>query len=92
MIDYINSHEHKFSKGVYKTLSTLENKFSEVDATLKARIGNKETYSFMFDLSNINYKELDGDLNKFENAIKLYLDKQMVIHSDIIAKVYAMIS
>ena len=88
MIDYVNSHEHKFAKGVYKNLSTLENKFSEVDAILKARIGNKETYSFMFDISNINYKELDGDLNKFENAIKLYLDKNMVIHSDIIAKVY----
>lgn len=89
MIDYINSHEHKFGKGIYKNLSTLENKFSEVDAILKSRIGNAETYSFMFDISNVNYKELNGDLIKFENAIKLYLDKQKVIHSDVIAKVYA---
>ena len=88
-IDYVNSQEHKFAKGVYKTLSTIEKKFSEVDSVLKSRIGNAETYSFMFDISNVNYKELNSDLNKFENAIKLYLDKKKVIHSDVVAKVYA---
>lgn len=86
-IDYIQEHEHKFSKGVYNCLKSLEKYIDKSGETMRKRINNDSTYNFFFDLSNNSYKEVETDISKFEISVKNVLDKHKLHYSDIAAKV-----
>lgn len=89
-IDYIQEYGHKFSKGIYKSLDTLEKRLDESGEVIKRRIGNDKSYAFFRDALNINYNEIKLDLFRFETAIKNVLDRNKIPHSSVIAKVQVM--
>ena len=87
VVDYIQEHEHKFGKGVYKALSLLEKQIDKSGSVMRSRVNDESTYNFFFDISNNSYKEIESDICKLEISVKNELDKYNIPYSDIAAKV-----
>lgn len=86
-VDYISEYEHKFSKGVYKCLSTLEKRIDNSVNNMKKIIKNERSINFFFDSTNVNYRELEPYIKKFEMSVEMLCDKKKCLYSDVKAKI-----